>query len=218
MASRFHPKSRLGSSLNQSRNNLQWSLTGIDTKTLGAESELPRRYGMNWPRVFTLASFGISAMIVVIVSFAWAQTPQGKATPLIVGSWKLNIEKSNLPGAPPQFFQIRKYKLREDGFLVGLVVSANAQGNPTFLQFTAKSDGKDYPEYTDDLLAELVATGKQTSLSYSEKITDAYVTEWTDKENGKVTAQGTRTISKDGKTMTLAVVSPASRQLVFDRQ
>ncbi len=173
---------------------------------------------MNYQRVFTLAGFAISAMIVVFVSFAWAQTLRGKAAPLIVGSWKLNLEKSNLPGAPPQFFQIRKYKLREDGFLVGLVVSANAQGNPTFLQFTAKSDGKDYPEYTDDLLAELVATGKQTSLSYSEKIIDDYVTEWTDKENGKVTAQGTRTISKDGKTMTLAVVSPASRQLVFDRQ
>jgi hypothetical protein len=46
---------------------------------------------MNWPRVFTLTGFAISAMIVMVVSFAWAQTPQGKAMPLIVGRWKLNL-------------------------------------------------------------------------------------------------------------------------------
>jgi|SRR5438093_9901250 len=132
---------------------------------------------MNHSRVFTLAAFTLAVMILVTVLVAGARTPQRNAVPPIVGTWKLNAEKSNLPRLPPQFFQIRQYKRRDDGFLVGLAITANAQGIPAFLQFTAKSDGKDYPEYTDDLLAELIATGKQPNRTYSETVIDDYTTE-----------------------------------------
>ena len=119
------------------------------------------------------------------------QSPVSKAAPLIVGTWKLNTEKSNLPPFPPGFFEFRQYKIRDDGYLVGLLVTSNARGYH-YLQFTAKSDGKDYPEYTDDLLADLIAADKQTTRTYAERIADDYVTEWTDKVNGRISGQGRR--------------------------
>jgi hypothetical protein len=173
---------------------------------------------MNYGRLWTLTGLAIWVIIVVIASFTWAQTPANRIVPLIVGTWKLNPEKSGMPNVPPQVFQIRQYKLREDGFLVGLLISANAQGRISYLQFTAKSDGKDYPEYTDDLLAEMIATGKQTSRTYSERLVDEHVAEWVDKANGRITAQGRKTISEDGKTLTIYVDSAPSRAQIYDRQ
>jgi hypothetical protein len=53
--------------------------------------------------------------------------------------------------------------------------------------------------------------------TYSERPSDDYVTAWTDKADGRVTAQGKKIVSKDGRTMTITVDgSPASR--VHDRQ
>src|SRR5262249_47235386 len=113
---------------------------------------------------------------------------------------------------------IRQYSLRPDGFLIGLLISGNAQGYH-YLQFTAKSDGKDYPEYTDQLVADMVAAGRQTPRTYSERIIDDYVTEWTDKVNGKVTAHGKKTISKDGKTLTVTIDdAPTLQPIIYDRQ
>src|SRR5204862_7877331 len=127
----------------------------------------------------------MAASLFIIASIASAQAPAAaKVTPLIVGTWKLNLEKSGRQNAAPQLVQIRQYKLRNDGFLVGLAITVNGQANPTFLHFTARSDGKDYPEYTNDLLADLLATGKTTTRTYAEKIIDDYTTQWIDKDNG----------------------------------
>ncbi len=129
------------------------------------------------------------AVFAILVSFcvssASAQTSASKAAPLIVGQWKLNPEKSNLR-LPPDYLEIRQYQLRPDGFLTGLLITGSARGYH-YLQFTARSDGKDYPEYSDELTADMIAAGKQTPRTYSEKVIDDYVTEWTDKEVGKVT-------------------------------
>jgi hypothetical protein len=153
--------------------------------------------------------------LLLFVSSGWTQTPARTATPLIVGIWKLNPEKSNLR-LPPDFVEIRQYSQRPDGFLVGLLITRNAQGYH-YLQFTAKSDGKDYPEYNEQLLAELLATGKQTPRTYAETIIDEYVTEWIDKVDGRVTAKGKKIISKDGKTLTVTVDGPGTTR-IYDRQ
>ena len=62
------------------------------------------------------------------------------------------------------------------------------------------------------------AGGKQTTRSYSETIVDEYVTNWTDKVNNKVTARGKKTISKDGKTMTITVDGNPQVVRIYDRQ
>jgi hypothetical protein len=171
---------------------------------------------MNYRHVFTLFCLAISAATITIASLTSAQAPAGKV-PLIVGIWKLNEEKSNVR-LPADLLEIRQYNLRPDGYLVGLLITGNTRGYH-YLQFTAKSDGKDYPEYSDQNLADMLAANKQTPRTYAEKIIDDYVTEWTDKADGKITGQGKKTISKDGKTLTITVDgAPASQVRVYDRQ
>jgi hypothetical protein len=167
--------------------------------------------------VLTICGAALALFGSVFVPVARTQPAAGKATPLIVGRWKLNAEKSNLR-LPPDYFELRQYNLRPDGFLIGLLITVNAQGYH-YLQFTAKSDGNDYPEYSDQLMADMIAAGKQTPRTYSEKVIDDYVTEWADKVAGKVTLQGKKTISTDGKTLTITVDGrPASQARVYDRQ
>jgi hypothetical protein len=166
-------------------------------------------------RVMSLCGIAVSALFHMIVSSTWAEPAQAKP-PLIVGIWKLNPEKSTA-SVPPDYMEIRQYSLRPDGFLVGLLITGNAQQGYHYLQFTARSDGKDYPEYSDQILANMLAAGRQTPRTYSEKIVDDYVTEWFDKVDGKITAQGKKTISSDGKTLTITVDgSPQVR--IYDRQ
>jgi hypothetical protein len=163
----------------------------------------------------SLCAIAISTLFHV-VSSTLVEPPQAK-TPLIVGIWKLNPEKSKLT-LPPDFVEIRQYSLRPDGFLVGLLITRNAQGYH-FLQFTAKSDGKEYPEYSDPIVANMIATGQPTPRTYSEKIIDDYTTEWTDKVDGRITGQGKKIISSDGKTLTITVDGAAASQpRVYDRQ
>jgi hypothetical protein len=172
---------------------------------------------MNNRHVLSICGVALAFLVSHSVSPARAQTSSGKAPPLIVGQWKLDAQKSNLR-LPPDFLEIRQYSLRPDGFLIGLLITVNAQGSH-YLQFTAKSDGKDYPEYSDQILADMIAVGKQTPRTYSEKIVDDYVTEWADKEGGKVTLQGKKTISKDGKTLTITIDGrPSSQARVYDRR
>jgi hypothetical protein len=165
----------------------------------------------------TIRGAKLAFLVSLCGSLALAQTSASKAAPLIVGRWKLNAERSNLR-LPPDYLEIRQYDLRPDGFLIGLLIMVNARGYH-YLQFTAKSDGKDYPEYSDQLMADMIAAGKPTPRTYSEKVIDDYVTEWTDKEGGNVTSQGKKTISKDGKTLTITVDGrPSSQARLYDRQ
>jgi hypothetical protein len=156
----------------------------------------------------------IATLMVTSVICASASVAQD--APPIVGTWKLNREKSQAPPAPAGWFDVRQYSLRPDGYLIGLLVTFNQRGYH-YLQFTAKSDGRDYPEYTDDLLADLIATAKPTIRTYSETVVDEYVTAWKDKVNGTVTASGRKIVSKDRQTLTITV-DGRLQILVYDRQ
>jgi len=156
-----------------------------------------------------------AALVLLGAPAAWAQERATGRVPLIVGTWKLNPEKSNRRVAP-DYVEIRQYSLRPDGFLVGLLVTGNA-GDYHYLQFVAKSDGKDYPEYSDRIVSDLVAAGTPTPRTYAERVIDDYVTEWIDKVNSRVTGRGKKTISPDGKTLTITI-DGSSQVIVYDRQ
>ena len=160
-----------------------------------------------------VAAVGILLLLSFFGSRLRAQ--ETRPAPLIVGSWKLNPAKSN-QRVPPNYVEIRQYILRPDGFLVGLLITGTPQAYH-YLQFVARSDGKDYPEYSDQIVGDLVATGKPTSRTYAERTVDDYVTEWIDKVGGRVTAQGKKTVSKDGMTLTITV-DGALAVRVYDRQ
>jgi hypothetical protein len=163
-------------------------------------------------RVLAVYGVAASAVLHVIVCALQAQTPASKSSPLIVGSWKLNLEKSNVR-FPYDRFEIRQYGLRPDGFLVGLLITNDAQGRFHYLQFTAKSDGKDYPEYSDAIVADMIAVGKQTSRTYAETAVDDYTTDWTDKVDGKVTSHGKKIVSKDGMRLPPRLTQTVKTQL-----
>jgi hypothetical protein len=157
------------------------------------------------------------AIVLLCVASARPQDQARQAAPLIVGTWKLNAEKSRVR-LPPDYIEIRQYRLRPDGFLVGLLITGNERAYH-YLQFVAKSDGRDYPEYSDQIVGDMVAAGRATPRTYTERAIDEYVTEWADKVDGRITAQGKKTVSRDGKTLTITVDgAPASRVRVYDRQ
>lgn len=143
--------------------------------------------------------------------------------PYVIGSWSLDTEASIYPGPPPRL-QVRTYFPLEDGFLLGMVITIGADGNPSFLQFAAKPDGVDYPEYDPISLAALQMTGELTTATYSETAVDEYTVEWIDKVNGEIAVQGIRQVSEDGETLTIefdlegAAGANQTFRLIYERQ
>jgi hypothetical protein len=159
----------------------------------------------------------VGLLIAVCSGLVLAQAPAvGTKTDPIIGTWKLNPEKSN-PKPSPGTVSVRRYELRPDGFMTTIIVGVTPQGDPSFTQTTWKYDGKDYPQYTQGSLAELSAKGVKPGTDASRAI-DAYTSELTQKDNtGKVTFAGrTRVVSKDGKTLTIKGQA-ANTVAVYDR-
>jgi hypothetical protein len=106
------------------------------------------------------------------------------------GTWELDLAKSKLSSPAPKS-QTRTYDV------AGNTVKAtskgvSAEGKPTAVQFTARFDGKDYP-----------IMGLPNADTIALKKIDDFRGTATLKKNGKVTITNTRTIAKDGKTMTI---------------
>ena len=159
----------------------------------------------------------IALLLLTGLAPAFAQSPApAVAQPPIAGTWKLNADKSGVK-VPPDYVEIRQYYVRPDGFLVGLLFNGNARGL-RYLQFTAKSDGKDYPEYSDQIVADQTAAGTPTPRTYAETKVDDHTTAWIDKVNGKITAQGRKVVSKDGQTLTITIDGQPGFLRVYDRQ
>src|SRR5262245_38895980 len=111
--------------------------------------------------------------IAVLLAAATASAQSPPATPPqppIAGTWKLNADKSGVQVAP-DYVEIRQYRLRPDGYLVGLLFTGNSRGL-RYLQFTAKSDGRDYPEHSDQIVADMIAAGTPTPRTYAETKVD----------------------------------------------
>lgn len=141
--------------------------------------------------------------------------------PHIVGVWQLNQDASDVPDFIPLQAETRSYSLREDGYLVVLVVRYGKAG-ADFIQVAAKSDGAEYPEYRSQSLAELAIKGTATPFTYSETAVDDRTVEVIGKVNGQIANRGTRSVSEDGQTMTIHVTLIQGDQqlpivLAFDR-
>jgi hypothetical protein len=146
--------------------------------------------------------------------------------PVVLGVWEFNNKASTLPTSLfPMGIksEIRSYYQRDDGYLVVLALRVNGNGSPDFIQVTARSDGKDYPQYQSSPLAEFQVHGTATPFTYSETITDDHTAQIIAKRAGAVINKGSRRISADGRTMTLNVVAVQADGkeipivLVFDR-
>lgn len=164
------------------------------------------------------------AAAVVALSLTLCAGRAHAQAPHIVGTWKLNVAASHLPPGPPPQMHVRSYELADDGTLIGLAVVVNAQGHPSFLQFAAKPDGKDYAEFDSRSLAQLQIDGTKPRQTYAETPVDSHTVEWADKRDGRVVAHGRKWVSEDDKTLTFTAIFRNDKneeieyRFVFDRQ
>ena len=148
----------------------------------------------------------IAACIVVGLLIAGSFGVSHAQVPAVLGTWKLNVPASKLPPGPPPQTQVRSYRMTDGGILVGIAVTIDAQGRPNFLQFAAKLDGKDYPEFSTDSAAKYLSDGTAPPRTYAEIPTaDPLKVKWVDKAGGKLLFSGEKWVSADGKKMSFTL-------------
>jgi hypothetical protein len=131
------------------------------------------------------------------------------------GTWKLNVTKSKYEPGPGPKESTRTHEDRGNGFVLIITEGTNAQGAKVSTQYVYKPDGKDYP---------VAAKGQTAFATINLKAVDPYTVEFTNKADGKAVATGKRTVSKDGRTMTIETKGtnqqgqPTSSMAVWEKQ
>jgi hypothetical protein len=151
-----------------------------------------------------LSIFAFGALLAISAAVRAADAPG-----LEIGAWKLNTAKStgNVPKS-----ETRTYAASADGIVLDYH-RVGADGKESSVHATVKYDGKDYP-----------ATGSPDFDALSVKRVGVNTVEGTQKRMGKVVGTSTRTVSKDGKTLTLISRRANDKgemtttTLVYDRQ
>lgn len=147
-----------------------------------------------------LRAIAFAALILTLSGIhSFSQT-----TDPIVGTWVLNVAKSKYAPGPAPKSETRTY------VVAGPDIKATSKGidrdgKPTTAEWTVNYDGKDRPQ-----------TGNPDADTLSLKRIDAYTTEFTQKKGGKAVITGTRTISKDGKTMTITTKGTNAKGQTID--
>lgn len=130
----------------------------------------------------------------------------------ILGTWKLNVERSVFAGIPPLKSQVRVYSGSAREFTLKMT-TVSAEGKETTTQATYELDGKDYP-----------SMGNLDFDSLAGVQIDANTAEFTLKRAGKPVGKIRRSVSNDGRTLTINYVLTnaagvkTSALTVFDRQ
>ena len=138
-------------------------------------------------RMPTRALAVIIGFVMALVAATQAQAPKG-----LDGTWKLNAAKSKFsPGPPPKTMSVTYSTVGTDGVKIVVDVTP-ATGAAQHWEMTAHYDGKEYP-----------VKGNPNADMVSVKLIDATTGESTFKKAGKVTATNTRTLSADGKMLTV---------------
>jgi hypothetical protein len=152
-------------------------------------------------------------VLVALAVTAWAtrvvaQSPLPTVDPLI-GTWKQNTTQSTYSPAgdrPPKgWYAVRQYEAGADGSIVAITMNVDAQGLPSLRAISAANyDGKEYPQYTVETLATSLSShiGPRLDRTISYSRIDPYTVQIVQKQGGAIVAKSTRTISRDGKTMT----------------
>jgi hypothetical protein len=137
-------------------------------------------------RVRVCALLGIAAVVTLALA-GLAQAPTGMA-----GTWTLNSAKSKFsPGPAPKSMTIT---YAPSGNMMKITVDAvTADGAKQHWEMSGAYDGKDYP-----------VTGNPDADMISLKLVDEKTGESTFKKGDKVMATNTRTLSADGKVLTIA--------------
>jgi len=133
----------------------------------------------------SLLAVAASVLIASVGSAGFAQTEP------FIGTWKLNIAKSKYSPGPAPKSGMATISTAGQGVKV-VVSGVSATEAKVQWEYTANHDGKDYP-----------VTGNPDADTISLKRINASSVETTQKKGGKVTLTNVRTVSADGKTMTV---------------
>jgi hypothetical protein len=131
-----------------------------------------------------------TALVMIVIAAAAVELNAQDADPL-VGTWELNVAKSKYTPGPAPKSETRTYVVAGKD-IEASSKGVDATGKPTAASWTVNYDGKDRPE-----------TGNPNADTLSLKRVNAFSAEFTQKRAGKVVITGTRTISPDGKVMTI---------------
>jgi len=143
----------------------------------------------------------IACALFLCATSALAQVPQ------VLGVWEFDPRASELPNGFPLASETRSYDLRDDGYVVNVVIRKLMNGHPDFIQVVSKSDGKDYPQYQSVPLVEFQINGTKTPLTYSETVLDEHAVNIVAKYGDRVVNKGVRRVAPDGKTMRIDVTA-----------
>ena len=150
----------------------------------------------------TIKLLGTTALGVVLASFAIETVAQ--ATDPILGTWELNVAKSTYNPGPAPKGESRTYVMAGQD-ITATSKGVDGTGKPTAGAWTVNYDGKDRP-----------TAGSPDSDTLSLKRIDPFTTEFTSKRAGKVVITGTRTISRDGKVMTITTKGTNAKGQAFN--
>src|SRR5258708_8038876 len=133
------------------------------------------------------------------------------AADAVVGTWKLNVAKSTFSPGPVPKSQTRTYAESAQGMTVTIKTMA-ADGKESSTTTSFKDDGKPYP-----------VSGNPDFDKISLTRVDASTAHITQTKAGATVGTAVRTVSKDGKTLTLALQGTRAGGKfddvsVFDRQ
>jgi hypothetical protein len=154
----------------------------------------------------------VLAALAIVSATAGAAIAAAAAPDPVIGTWQLNVSKSTFKPGPAPKSQTRTYSQSGQGITL-VIKTVGADGKEMTSQTTYQLDGKDYPW-----------TGNPDVDSGSLKQVDSNTAKFALKKAGKVVSAGSRTVSKDGKTLTLKAKGTTAKGeesenvLVFDKQ
>ena len=125
----------------------------------------------------------------------------------LFGTWKLNAAKSTMAGPPPKS-QTVTFRPSGPDAVTGMEDTVYADGAHTTIEYTAKTDGR---EYSIAGSPEILARADTISM----RRVDALTIEWSYKKRGGLVLTLPGALSADGRTLTMTA---AGNVLVYERQ
>jgi len=147
-----------------------------------------------------------------IVGLALSAAHAASGDDPVLGSWQLNVAKSQFTPGPGWRSQVRVYQAAAEGVSVTWT-GVDAQGQTMHVRYTYAYDGRDYPMLGSASYDRLNAVRIDARTVRSEE-----------KRDGKIVGIAVRTVSPDGKILTITDEGTNrkgqsfSQLLVFDRQ
>jgi len=154
----------------------------------------------------------LAIIVGFIVGISLSSAQAASADDPVLGTWRLNVAKSQFTPGPGWQSQVRTYQATPEGVAVTWT-GVDAKGEKMQVSYAYAYDGHDYP-----MLG---------SASY-DTLTAVRIDAWTvrseEKRGGKTVGVAVRTVSRDGKLLTITDKGTNrkgqafSQLLVFDRQ